>query len=375
MKLSSMMRIFFTIMNINALVLAFRRFHIANVCSTVCHSSPQISSIDFEMFQERQWELYAKYQSGDWRGIQTGYDPEDDDVADHMYIDSNLKLSEDGESVLQTNSIVMSEVRADCEVCFDSTKIRTKEVGTFSKFNLKSRHIENIELKGPGSTPRGVSYEVSFRHEKNRLRVLVAFEPYDWNEVDNIPISMALRDVVITREGLDSKPINDDSKPHSLWTSVDKFQQIYSTKSTTSTNSRQYSRVQLRNDLQGNTITTAVESTAVLPRCQCLPGVEVEDVSLHDTPVTNSIDSGIYSRIFPGGVKVEVPILVTAKDLFRVRTSWAPYDTELKDSRIVYACECAVTIIDSVTVMADGRTRVSPPALRDFFVEKFEMLI
>lgn len=345
----------------------------------ILYSSAQVSNIDYEMFQQRQWNLFTKYQSGDWKGIQTGYDPEDDDVADHMYIDSNLKLDEDGLTVSQTNSIVMSEVRADCEVCFDSTKIRTKEIGTFSKTTLKSRLIENVELKGPGSTPRGISYEVNIRHDNNRLRVLVAFEPYDWNDSENIPMSMVLRDIVITREGLNSKPINDDDNPHMLWTSVDKYRNIYISSSSTAggigSGNRLFHGDQYRNDLQGNTVSSTLDPKVTLPICNCLPGVEVEDSSSHDTPVTDSIRSGVYSRIFPGGVKVEIPILVTAKDLFRVRTSWAIYDLDMKDSRIVYACECAVTIMDSVTTMADGRTRVSPPALRDFFVEKFELKI
>ena len=77
---------------------------------------------------------------GDWKGVQTGYDPNENSVADHMYFDTNLKPMSNGNEVKHTNSIVMSEIRTDCEVCFDSEKIKTKDVGIYvhkNKFKIK----------------------------------------------------------------------------------------------------------------------------------------------------------------------------------------------------------------------------------------------
>ena len=40
--------------------------------------------IDLESFQRKQFENFSKNQVGKWIGVHTGYDPEDEMVADHM---------------------------------------------------------------------------------------------------------------------------------------------------------------------------------------------------------------------------------------------------------------------------------------------------
>ena len=37
-----------------------------------------------------QWNLYNLYQVGEWKGVQTGYDPLDFAVADHVYIENSI---------------------------------------------------------------------------------------------------------------------------------------------------------------------------------------------------------------------------------------------------------------------------------------------
>ena len=79
--------------------------------------------------QQKQFDMFSKNQIGKWIGVHTGYDPEDDMVADHMYVESLLEKVEDG--IKHYNSFVAGEIRTDCETCFDSERLRTKEVGTY----------------------------------------------------------------------------------------------------------------------------------------------------------------------------------------------------------------------------------------------------
>lgn len=67
----------------------------------------------------QQWKLYCDNQIGKWIGIQTGYDPFNDEVADYMYtqVETIGSCDDAGKltSVQQVNSMVSGEIRADCE--------------------------------------------------------------------------------------------------------------------------------------------------------------------------------------------------------------------------------------------------------------------
>ena len=91
-------------------------------------------------------------------GIQTGYDPNNEEVADFMYCGEEL-IETGADEVVHTRSLVLGEIRADCEVCFDSERLKTKEVGRYSSMRLRSRLCEHVEVRGPGLTPRGLSTE------------------------------------------------------------------------------------------------------------------------------------------------------------------------------------------------------------------------
>ena len=47
-----------------------------------------------------------------------------------MYTEQNLEYISSDDSIKHTNSIVAGEIRADCEVCFDSERLKSKEVGS-----------------------------------------------------------------------------------------------------------------------------------------------------------------------------------------------------------------------------------------------------
>jgi hypothetical protein len=52
-------------------------------------------------------------------------------------VESLLEEVESDSSVRHFNSFVAGEIRTDCEVCFDSERLRTKEVGVYQVGKLK----------------------------------------------------------------------------------------------------------------------------------------------------------------------------------------------------------------------------------------------
>ena len=103
------------------------------------------------------------------------------------------------------------EIRADCEVCYDSERLKSKEVGVYSVGKMRSRLCANVEIRGPGVTPRGLSTEFCFRHADGRIRVLMAHAPIAYtknvNGLGNIPSTFVLKDIVIVRERLNKRPL------------------------------------------------------------------------------------------------------------------------------------------------------------------------
>lgn len=122
---------------------------VRNVVMNSNKNDQTTASINMNRINDYQWDLLTNYQLGLWKGIQTGYDPLNDDVADYMYTEVDLNyLSNDKKEIKHINSMVAGEIRADCEVCFDSERLKSKEIGIYTKGKLKSRLCYNSELRG-----------------------------------------------------------------------------------------------------------------------------------------------------------------------------------------------------------------------------------
>jgi hypothetical protein len=111
-------------------------------------------TIDIEKINSYQWQQLNTHHLGEWKGVQTGYDPNNDEVADHMYVECSLSRSDGSDSgssnneIVHTSSIVAGEIRTDCEVCFDSERVKTKTIGIYQPGKLRSRFCSNAEVKG-----------------------------------------------------------------------------------------------------------------------------------------------------------------------------------------------------------------------------------
>lgn len=275
------------------------------------HISSKTNGInDLTAFHNAQWSLYKKYQCGNWIGIQTGYDPDDSTVADYMYTEQYLEYIDDDDSIKHTNSIVSGEIRADCEVCYDSERLKSKEVGKYSLGKLKSRVCSNIDLRGPAPTARGLSMELCIRHDDSRMRILLAHSPIDFQQLedDKCQYAMVLKDIVIVREKLNKRPLKLDDNPDSMWieTPNNHFEGVFE-------GSRQ------RFDISGELLTTKI-SPNKLPVCKD-PNTESDD---HES----NTNDNMYKRVFPGGLMVEAPMIILSGTEARTRVTWRPIQSQ-----------------------------------------------
>ena len=294
-----------------------------------------------------QFELLSRASLGEWKGIQTGYDPQDDLVADFMY--TEVVYTQEGEELVHVNGVVMGEIRADCEVCYDSERLRQKEVGRYQAGKLPNiRAVHNTVLRGPAPTRRGMSAELHLFHPEatpgaadQRIRVLLAYQPIDFQDiagVGSVPSAMGLSDVIIVRERRGTRPLKLDDKPDEMWRPE-----------TTSTMPVLGQRHRFKPD--GLVEKMAGQSLQHEPLSLALPDTQ------------QPTDDDVYSRSFPGGIRIEAGAVVYAGLETRIRVTWQP---SLLQPQSTYRSEVAFAALESVQVDPAGALRVSPPRLVDF---------
>ena len=301
-----------------------------------------------------QWDLFVENHVGDWKGIKTGYDPDNDDVADNLYYDTNLQLNSDGLSITQIDSMVVGEIRTDCEVCHSSHKINKKPAVIFTSKNLKAKYCQNVEIKGPAMTPRGISCEVTFRQMDSRIRVLFALAPSEFKEKEGfgqIPVSMKLSDIVITRENLINRPLDADNEKHFLWNRCDSYKNL--------------------NDKKFDAIRYKINGDNCLSESSSLDKDEILSNLPYLTSTSKSlINTNTYRRCFPGGIILETPVIVKAGELVTSRVISLLYNDPRSNNGAADVVAVTYSLMDEYNVFED-RLIISPPILRDYYVEKW----
>ena len=280
--------------------------------------------IDIEVLKTKQFEQFSKNQVGKWIGVHTGYDPEELTVADHLYVESCLEPTSEG-GIRHTNSFVVGEIRTDCEVCFDSDRVKTREIGIYERDKMRMTKSCGVsDVRGPSPTPRGMSVEVMIRDEQDsRIRVLLAHSPVSFMDVKGmgqVPDQMLLTDIVIVRERIGSRPLEleDPPGPDRMWFKTPKahFE-------------GQFTGVRECVGLDGNLESSEIEGGI------CLPSVYLDDKKYREKNeddgdnkvvhyMTNDSEGNIYQRVFPGGILVECPAIVKSGSAERIRVSWMP---------------------------------------------------
>lgn len=335
----------------------------SNLFSTSTGAGP-LGSEELQTFHNAQWDLYVRNHAGYWKGVQTGYDPENAEVADFMYTEVNLAKNDENNQIIHTNSYVQGEIRSDCETCFDSERLKSKQVGIYSPGKLRSRLCANVEIRGPGVTPNGLSTEIIFRHDNGRMRILLAHSAIDFMEVEGmgiVPSTFLLKDVVVVRERLDSRPYDLDVGPDLMWvpTPSTAFEGSYE---------GQRQRFTTTGKLSSETVVFAT-----LPPCK-VTDVEVDEllnsylednVIISKEPAMESQDD-MFRRVLKGGLLIEAPWIISSDVGVRARVTWKPDTTDKS-----YAAEIGLFMSSGAAFqLPNGSARLAAPVLTDFFVDE-----
>ena len=308
---------------------------------------------------------------GSWKGIQTGYAVADSMVEDWVYTEvSVLKDSQSGELV-HTNGFVTGEVRADCEVCFDSERLQSKVVGRYVAGKLPNiRCCANSVLRGPAPTRVGLSAELLLHHpdaqSDMRIRVLMAYKflaDADIDGLGKVPSALALSDVIIVRERREQRPLKLDENPDALW------RPVLIDKPESSSSAFDYEIVAAKSRPVFAQRATFRPAESVLleeggfPQSPLrLPAPSAET----GAPDAEIQTADVYSRGFPGEISIEAGEIVYAGLESRFRVTWRPQPSQQEEG-VVYCAEIGFSALETVEVQDVG-LRVSPPRLSSFVV-------
>ena len=337
------------------------------------------SEEELEAYHATQWDSFKKNNLGHWIGVHAYHDPEEVDVADYSYCETKMDEKDDGSgSISQSTGFVRREIRADCEVCFDSSLLTMKEIAVHSKGKIRSRLCANVELLGPFPTRRGLSLEIGFRALETsetgdgRIRALIGMVPVDIDMADpNAPPSMFLQDIVVVRERLNRRPLDipDDQEGERdiMWRNANEINEEQKEKV--------YSGIRRRCGPDGSFIEEAIKETT-LKNIMNIDDEEDEDEDSHN--IEKSINSrfqtgasGIdtssdmsFKRIFPGGLIVHTPWVISSGVPTSVSMS-VPYGNEVCVARVDFT-----PLIDAD--IQRGGMRVLPCTVTSFTVDELK---
>jgi hypothetical protein len=315
-----------------------------------------------------QFELVRKTMLGVWKGVQTGYDPAEPMVEDHMY--TEVSCSEEGGELVHVNGVVAGEIRADCEVCYDSERLKSKEVGRYSPGKLPGmRACYNCVLRGPGPTRRGMSMEILLHcpdgsplgENDMRVRVLLAYAPIDFQEIEGVgpvPCALGLTDVILVRERKGARrPLKLDEGPDVMWKPpVEGFALGLGPGAGSGPELTQ------RDSFMPDGLVVRESNLRLSYSPLQLPAPTEASPAAHAR-------ADLYERSFAGGLRIEAGAVVYAGLESRLRVQWAvPEEEDGHRPSRCFRAEVAFKALETVTVEAQG-VRVSPPEVLGFSVE------
>ncbi len=343
-----------------------------SVSTLISRSSRSMLHMSSESHSAEQFHLFKKNCEGHWKGLQAGYDPQDDEVEDYMYTEVTVEGTGNGEELKQMNSFVVGEIRADCEVCFDSERVKTKEAGVFSEGSLGNRKCcANVDVRGPAPTIRGMSMEVGFRHDDGRMRILLSYSPIDFDE-NRVPLAMGLMDVVITRERLGKRPLKLDEAEGGwdvMWrdTSEDSFDSLAKEGQIVSSEMEQFRPHDTSLVLPSPPL--VLESLAKTTAERVHHVVDGGSTVGIGGETENDDDNFVYKRVFPGGVSVEAQAIIYPGAPTEARLAYAPCPQEA----MIYTADLSFAALEPPSpeqVEEEGLIRLLPPRLLDLRVSR-----
>jgi hypothetical protein len=169
--------------------------------------------------------------------------------------------------------------------------------------------------------------------------------------VGEIPNEYSLTDIIIVREKLNSRPLNDDNNPDYLW--------------------RKVSENIVDSLVIGEKYRCTAEGTVGVSPVDERTLVSPQDITSssneHQVKADYS-DYDVYTRLFPGAVFVEARKVITTGEPTTCRFTWVPTCALDNPDSLAYAAEITYTARSEVSERAGGYI-VLPPLLEDFSVD------
>ena len=142
------------------------------------------------------------------------------------------------------------------------------------------------------------------------MRVLLAYAPVEFisvGKIGKVPSAMLLRDVVIVRERLNSRPLDYDENPDRMWF-----------KTPASLLEGSYRGERLLVGPMGQLLTSPIQNLE-LPSVVLSERTKIQNEDMNEkhnqrvvllTP--DELEGNVYRHVYAGGVMVEVPSIVSA---------------------------------------------------------------
>lgn len=191
-----------------------------------------------------------------------------------------------------------------------------------------------------------------------RMRVLLAYAPIDFQEVEgvgSVPCALGLTDVILVRERRGPRrPLKLDEGPDVMWMPPAEG-------GAAGTRSGSGPELSQRDTFSPSGL--VARETGLR-----LPYSPLQLSAPTDASPAAHARADLYERSFPGGLRVEAGAVVYAGLESRLRVQWVVVDNNGPGVKGCFRAEVAFKALETVTVEAQG-VRVSPPEVLGFTVE------
>ncbi|CAM9339089.1 unnamed protein product [Discosporangium mesarthrocarpum] len=320
------------------------------------HLSCSNGGIPAESANKHQWDAFAHHQAKRWFGVWSTHDAEGM-LMDEVDLDTDLRLSADGQEIEHVNTLYGGSIKSDCERCHDSVDTREVCVGTYTPDTLRQIACGPAYLSGPSVSRRGaLTTEIGLSRPDFRVRCIVIHAiPDDQLQGIDPPTSLRLDRIVLVRENLKSHPIRGYKASEVVWAEPEptRLLGLWRGKRQTLVPSPGLPKIEWGEE---NVAPTH------LRKCRCSgAGDEGEE--------------GVARLDFQGGIRLEAPRQVLAGEPTSLALSWLPKGGGEQHS--VLRGEVGFRALGRVkdTVYSKGGMQqvvISPPEMLRFDVEELE---
>jgi hypothetical protein len=317
-------------------------------------------------------------------GVDYHLDEEASSATEKILCGTLLEVNDQQTGISHKNFFVSGPVDFEAaDAIIPSDRIVQQNVAVYEKPLLSSKVCGSVAMGGPRMTREGLSLQFSFRHDDCRMRVMVAYEPFDFVAVPStsiqIPSSLAISDITIAREKLLTSSLTPtmtctDLNPPLLWraTSIDKdFGGLFSG----------VKDIYIGPEINTGGLEKNEEITlGVLPFYEdyeeslraALASEDALKTDDDDDDDDDDEDEMEFVKFYNGGLLINAPLVILAGEESDIKVAWSvPLDTETNSpSRTVYIADASFSAMNDVVNKTRrkrrGDTFVEQPIITSF---------